>query len=201
MTFRGKINCYFILKLFLINPYQPAISVNYFEFFDLPLSFQVDEAALQRRFYQNSRQYHPDFHTLASAADQEQMLEMSTLNNQAWKTLSDADRRIRYILEIKGLLGDEKAQPPLPQDFLMEMMDINEALMELEFDFDTGRYAATLQSLESLEHDLETGIRPLLEAWTDIGGTEAQLLQVRDFFLKKRYLLRIRENLAKFAAA
>lgn len=175
--------------------------MTYFEFFDLPVSFQVDSAALQKRFYQNSRQYHPDFHTLADAAEQDRMLELSTLNNQAWKTLSDPDRRIRYVLEIKGLLGDETVQPALPQDFLMEMMDINEGLMELEFDFDTERYTATLQALESLENELETGIQPLLTAWTDTDGTEDQLLQVRDFFLKKRYLLRIRENLSKFAPA
>ncbi len=175
--------------------------MNYFEFFGLPVSFQMDQGALQRQFYQNSRQYHPDFHTLSSAADQERMLELSTINNQAWKTLSDPDRRIRYVLEIKGLLGDETAQPPLPQEFLMEMMDINEALMELEFDFDADRYAATLRTLEGLEQDLETGIRPLLEAWTEADGTEEQLLRVRDFFLKKRYLLRIRENLSKFAPA
>ncbi len=175
--------------------------MNYFEFFGLPISFQVDEMALQRQFYQNSRQYHPDFHTLADAAEQDKMLDLSTLTNQAWKTLSDPDRRIRYVLEIKGLLGDETAQPALPQDFLMEMMDINEGLMDLEFDFDNDRYAATLQALEGLENDLETGIQPLLAAWTDTNGTEEQLLRVRDFFLKKRYLLRIRENLAKFAPA
>ncbi len=175
--------------------------MNYFEFFGLPVSFQVDEVALQKRFYQNSRQYHPDFHTLADNAKQEEMLELSTVNNQAWKTLSDPDRRIRYVLEIKGLLGDETAQPALPQDFLMEMMDINEGLMELEFDFDAERYATTLQALENLEKELESGIQPLLAAWTEADGTEEQLIQVRDFFLKKRYLLRIRENLSKFAAA
>ncbi|MCY7328894.1 MAG: Fe-S protein assembly co-chaperone HscB [Saprospiraceae bacterium] len=175
--------------------------MTYFEFFGLPVSFQVDAAALQKRFYQNSRQYHPDFHTLADPAKQEEMLELSTVNNQAWKTLSDPDRRIRYVLEIKGLLGDETAQPALPQAFLMEMMDINEGLMELEFDFDADRYATTLQALESLEKDLASGIQPLLHTWTEAEGTEEQLQQVRDFFLKKRYLLRIRENLSKFALA
>ncbi|MEO6038022.1 MAG: Fe-S protein assembly co-chaperone HscB [Saprospiraceae bacterium] len=175
--------------------------MNYFEFFGLPLSFQVDKAKLQRQFYQNSRQYHPDFHTLAGETEQEKMLELSTRNNQAWKTLSDPDRRIRYLLEIKGLLGDETSQPALPQDFLLQMMDINEGLMELEFDFDTDRYAATQQSVTDLENELETGIQPILEAWTEAEGTEEQLRQVRDFYLKKRYLLRIRENLSKFAPA
>ncbi len=175
--------------------------MNYFEFFGLPLSFQVDQAELQRRFYQYSRQYHPDFHTLAEAAEQEKMLELSTLNNQAWKTLSDPDRRMRYVLEIKGLLGDETNQPALPQDFLMTMMDINEGLMDLEFDFDAGKYAATAQAVTGLEKALADDIRPTLAAWTDADGTEAPLLRIRDFYLKKRYLLRIHENLSKFAPA
>lgn len=175
--------------------------MNYFEFFGLPISFQIDLAELQRRFYKNSRQYHPDFHTLDSEAEQEKMLELSTWNNQAWKNLSDPDWRIRYVLEIKGLLGDETNQPPLPQDFLMEMMDINEGLMELEFDFDAEKYTATQQAVKSLENELETDIRPVLAVWTEAEGTAQQLLQARDFYLKKRYLLRIRENLAKFAPA
>ncbi len=175
--------------------------MSYFEFFGLPISFQVDKAELQRRFYQNSRQYHPDFHTLAGEAEQNEMLELSTLNNRAWKTLSDPDQRIRYVLEIKGLLGDETVQPALPQDFLMDMMDINEGLMELEFDFNTAQFEATRQAVATLEHELENGIQPLLQAWSDTEGTDDQLLRVRDFYLKKRYLLRIRENLSKFAPA
>ena len=175
--------------------------MNYFEFFGLPVSFQVDKAELQRRFYQNSRQYHPDFHTLAGEAEQAEMLDLSTLNNRAWKTLSDPDQRIRYVLEIKGLLGDETVRSPLPQDFLMDMMDINEGLMELEFDFNAEQFEMTRQAITALENELENGVRPLLEAWSDTVGTEDQLLRVRDFYLKKRYLLRIRENLSKFAPA
>jgi len=174
--------------------------MNYFEFFGLPLSFQIDKAELQRRFYQNSRQYHPDFHTLADEVEQEKMLELSTLNNRAWKTLSDADQRMRYVLEIKGLLGDEANQPPLPQDFLMDMMDINEGLMELEFDFNADQYTATQSAVAALETDLAENVRPVVETWTE-GEDDSQLQRVRDFYLKKRYLLRIKENLSKFAPA
>lgn len=178
-------------------PYS-AFAMNYFEFFGLPVSFRVDESALRRVFLQNSKQYHPDFHTLADEAEQARMLELSTLNNEAFKTLSDPDRRMRYVLEINGLIGDEGAQPPLPQAFLMEMMDINENLMELEFEPEPARYAATLQALENIEKELFEAVRPTLETWTEADGTEA-LHTVRDYFLKKRYLLRIRENLSKFA--
>lgn len=175
--------------------------MNHFEFYGIPVAFSVDEAAVRRTYLLNSRKYHPDFHTLSGEVEQAQALEFSTQNNEAFKTLSDSDKRLRHVLEINGLLGNENENPRLPQDFLMEMMDINEALMELEFDFDAERYASTLQSVNQLENELENEIRPVLQSWNSSTGTEAELLSARDFFFKRRYLLRIKENLSKFAPA
>jgi molecular chaperone HscB len=174
--------------------------MNYFEFFGLPVSFRVDESALRQQYLQNSKKYHPDFHTLSSESEQTRMLELSTFNNEAFKTLADPDLRMRYVLEINGLLGEEGSQPALPQEFLMEMMDINEGLMELELESDGARYELTLKAVEHFEKELEGEVRPVLDTWTEAAGTES-LQAVRDYFLKRRYLLRIRENLSKFAAA
>ncbi|HRD80271.1 MAG TPA: Fe-S protein assembly co-chaperone HscB, partial [Saprospiraceae bacterium] len=62
--------------------------MNYFEFFRLPLSFQLDEEALRKAFYANSKKYHPDFYTLESEEKQTEILELSTINNQAYHTLA-----------------------------------------------------------------------------------------------------------------
>ncbi|MCS7035985.1 MAG: Fe-S protein assembly co-chaperone HscB [Saprospiraceae bacterium] len=174
--------------------------MNYFEFFGLPVAFRLDEAQLRRRFYQNSKKYHPDFHTLASPEEQEEMLRLSTLNNEAFQTLADPDRRMRYVLEIKGLLEGE-GQQQVPQEFLLEMMDINEALMELEMDYDDRRFEQTAQAVAEWERALDEAIAPILDRYADDSpDSRGDLLQVRDYFLKKRYLLRIREKLATFAA-
>lgn len=172
--------------------------MNYFEFYGIPVSLSVDEPALRRTFYQNSKKYHPDFHTLAGEAQQAEMLELATRNNEAYQTLSDPDRRMRYVLQLYGMLEEEGKQT-VPQDFLMDMMEINEAIMELEFDFDSEKYAQTQEAVQQLENDLLLEIRPLLE--TDSWETDpaVQLQPVLEYFLKKRYLLRIRENLSKFA--
>ncbi len=172
--------------------------MNYFEFFNIPVSFQVDQDALRRRFYENSKKYHPDFHTLANAAQQADMLEKSTLNNEAYQTLSDPDRRMRYVLQLNGLLPEE-GQQTVPQDFLLDMMAINEGLMELELDFDPDRYQTLLAELENLENTLLESIRPLLETSSETGPDKPALHAVLDYYFKKRYLLRIRENLSKFA--
>ena len=40
---------------------------DYFAVFGLPRKLGVDAEALQRRFYELSRQHHPDFHQRAAA--------------------------------------------------------------------------------------------------------------------------------------
>ena len=169
--------------------------MNYFEFYEIPMTFEIDAAALKRIFYANSKKYHPDFYTMESDEKQAEILELSTLNNEAYKVLSNADKRMRYILEQKEVLEAE-GQNKIPQDFLMEMMDINEALMELEFGFDEPLYQKIEADLTELEKSLEKKINPILTEFAD--NQTIDLNPVKVFYLKKRYLLRIRKNLDKF---
>lgn len=174
--------------------------MNYFEFYGLPVSFHPDNDALRQQYYRKSRQYHPDFHTLSTVEHQEEMQDLSTLNNEAYKTLSDPDRRMRYILELHGLLGEADQSAQLPQAFLLEMMELNESLMELEFNFDPARYERALLDLQHTENQLYAAILPILNRYPVSDDPEADLLLVKEYFYKKRYLLRIRENLSKFAS-
>jgi molecular chaperone HscB len=175
--------------------------MNHFEFFGLPLALQVDEAALRRAFLLNSKKFHPDFHTLSDAVQQNEALELSTRNNEAFQTLSDPDKRLRYVLELYGLLGTDTENSALPQDFLMDMMDINEALADLQFDFDETRMRQTVAQIQTIEADLKAEMQPLMDHWNAASGRVEDLLPLRDYFFKRRYLLRIKENLSTFAAA
>ncbi|MEM6964672.1 MAG: iron-sulfur cluster co-chaperone HscB C-terminal domain-containing protein [Bacteroidota bacterium] len=172
--------------------------MNYFEFFEIPVSFQPDEAQLKRSFYVNSKKYHPDFYTLESEEKQMEVLELSTLNNEAYKTLSDFDKRMKYILDLKGALAEE-GKNQIPQDFLMDMMDINENLMELEFDFDEKKYQQVKAELQAMEASMLAEVQPHLESYDDNAANETELNAIKNYYLKKRYILRIQENLNKFA--
>lgn len=178
-----------------------STEANYFEFYGLPVALNTDSATVRRIYLENSRKYHPDFHTLSSEAEQDQSLELSTLNNEAFKTLSDPDRRLQYVLQLKGLLAGESANATLPPEFLMEMMEVNEKIMELEFDPNPALYQAALDDINHLESSIKEEVGPILETWTSASGTDGELLKAKDYFLKKRYFLRVKENLSKFAPA
>ena len=174
---------------------------NYFAFYGLPESFLLDEAALKTKYYQLSRELHPDFHAQDTPAAQTEALRLSTLNTDAYRTLADPDRRMAYLLGQHGLLEEGSAQNQLPPDFLLEVMDLNEQLMELELEANP----ATTQldaDVTDLATTLDAGIQPVLAGYATLPSDHrpAALAQVKTYYLKKRYLLRLRQQLATFAA-
>jgi len=104
--------------------------MNYFELYEIPVSFLADEILIKQRYYANSKKYHPDFFINESEDKQAEVLHLSTLNNDAYRLLTDFDKRVAYILTLTGQISDAE-KFVLPPDFLMEMMDINEKMMEL----------------------------------------------------------------------
>ncbi|GGK72029.1 iron-sulfur cluster co-chaperone HscB C-terminal domain-containing protein [Rufibacter glacialis] len=176
--------------------------MNYFQFYGLPESFLPDEKAIQTKYYALSREFHPDFYTLEPQEKQQEILEKSTLNTNAYKTLSHFDRRMQYILEQHGLL-EEGGQNDLPQDFLMEMMELNEQLMDLKMEPDKLQFKIVSDQTHEIEGALKAHIWPVLQTYENLPpDAQAEALkEVKNYYLKQRYLLRIKESLNKFASS
>ena len=153
---------------------------------------------MKQKFYALSRQYHPDFHTHENTAKQQEILEQSTYNTRAYKILSNFDERVKYILELKGFFKEGDKQD-IPNDFLMEMMDINESVMDLQTDFDAARYKKTVSEVHALQTDLYESVKLLLENYNDTDTNHDALEKIKNFYLKKRYILRLEKNLSTFA--
>ena len=162
--------------------------MNYFEFYDLKPGFTIDEQVLKKKFLESSRLYHPDHFVLNSEVEQSNSEEQSAYNNRAFKILSRPDSRLKYLLELKNVIHDEEVYT-LGQDFLMEMLDLNDLIIE-------DPASATTQ-LNNLELDLYEEISPVLNSYDHDHVSIEELHQLKDYHYKKRYILRIRENLNK----
>ncbi len=173
---------------------------DYFSFYGIPRDFKVDKRALKKKYHALSKEYHPDFHTDKSKEEQNRILELSSFNNEAFKVLSNVQLRMKYLLELKGAIEPE-GQGKIPQDFLMEMMDVNEALMELEFDFDAEKFLATKKGIEEMELALNQGIEATLSNYSEEYSSAEELNEIKKYYFKCRYIWRIRQNLNKFAPA
>ncbi len=117
---------------------------DYFELVGIPRRFGVDIGELRRKYLQLSREFHPDFHTLAGEEAIRKMEEQSAQLNLAWQKLSDERLRLEYLIQLEGIALEEQV---LPGEFLMEMMDLNERIEE------DGRTEAVVEDIQSGRKD------------------------------------------------
>ena len=165
--------------------------MNYFELFEIPIQLQVDAKQLSGKFLQLSRRYHPDFYTQDTPDAQEDALQKSALLNKAWNVFQQPDQTIAYVLNLKGLL-DEQEKFQLDPDFLMEMMDINEAIAEN----DPARQTSLNERLQELQQEIYAPVKKIVEDYQEGATTEAELLKVKAYYFQKKYLDRIFSSLA-----
>jgi molecular chaperone HscB len=176
-------------------------TINYFELYKIPVSFHPDATVVKSRFYELSRQYHPDrFAHTGSINEQAEALRIAAANNEAYKTFKNADATMAYILKLNGVLQEEEKYN-LPPDFLMEMMDLNEAVSDYEMEEDNeGLKQQAHTALQSQLHTWQQEAGPLTEKFDQGDHSEALLLKIKDYYMRKKYLLRIQERIDRFAA-
>jgi molecular chaperone HscB len=106
---------------------------DYFAVLGLPRRLALNEEELRRRFYELSRQHHPDFHQAGTAAERAVALGASAEVNRAYRTLRDPLARVEYVIALEeGRDGREGARdkPAVPPALLAEMLEVQEALEE-----------------------------------------------------------------------
>lgn len=167
--------------------------MTYFEILGIQPAFHVDAGLLKKAYFAVSRATHPDHFE----GDTQLAEEKSAQVNLAYATLKDPVKRMAYILEIHGLLSDKDTLSP---DFLMDMMEINEQLMELEIDPNPKIAQTIREAVNQLEQSLRHLVTSSIEAFDNLGDV-TKLPAVKEYYYKTKYLVRVKENLDKFASA
>ena len=171
--------------------------VNYFELYNIPLSFHPDADKVKAKYYELSRTYHPDRFTMATPDEQAHALQLSSANNEAYKTLKNEYATMAYILKLKGVLEDEEKYN-LPPDFLMEMMELNEAISEIEMGDDSNAVTNAQTILDQQLEEWQKQAYPLTKQY-DSADDDSLLATIKELYFRKKYLLRIQERMNTFA--
>lgn len=112
---------------------------DYYELFGMPrvLTLSLDE--LQKRFYELSRQLHPDRFVQNPQAERERALDMSSALNDAYRTLKDPLKRAQYLLRLEGFDIGEQRSKDVPAELLEEVFELNMAIEEMRGGDDSAR--------------------------------------------------------------
>lgn len=173
---------------------------NYFDFYGLEELFFIDEKQLKTKYIEISKSSHPDFFINDQAAYQTALAKTS-VNNVAYKALSNWQRRIPYILKLNAVLQESKND--IPQAFLMEMMDINEAVMDLQMEPSEGALEKIKIKIDSYDKSLSYELRSKAEQADQLKKIKTDWLvkleELKEIYLKRKYVLRLKETLNTFA--
>jgi len=127
-----------------------ALTQNHFELFGLPVAFDVDAHQLAERYRELQRASHPDRYANASDRERRLSVQHAAQVNEAFQTLKSSLRRARYLLQLKGIEFDDEKETHLDPAFLMEQMELREALAEVK------TKAEPLTSLSDIMTDIKT---------------------------------------------
>jgi molecular chaperone HscB len=105
-----------------------ALSTNYFELFEIPVSYDVDLNQVQHRYRVLQRAVHPDKYANASSQERRVSMQHTSLINQALQTLKHPVERAMYLLQLKGVDFSMDNQTTMDAAFLMEQMAVREKL-------------------------------------------------------------------------
>ena len=123
-------------------------SGNFFELFGLTPAFALDAEALEASYREIQSRVHPDRFAHAGDAERRASLQWTTRVNEAYTTLKHPVRRASHILALHGVDVAFETNTAMPAQFLMQQMELREAL-------EAAAEARDLPALESLQHKLD----------------------------------------------
>ena len=107
---------------------SPDFKKNYFQLFDLPVQYALDQAQLGGRYRQLQGELHPDRYAAGSDHEQRVAVQYSAQVNQAYATLRKPLARAVYLLELAGMSQQQISAQQIDGGFLIEQMELREKL-------------------------------------------------------------------------
>ena len=113
-----------------------AAAVDHFALFDLPRRHEIDLTVLEQRYRELQSKVHPDKHAHLGGSEKLQSMQLATNANEALQTLKSPLKRAMYLLQLAGHDVEVENNTAMPLEFLMEQMELREAVSDARSDRD-----------------------------------------------------------------
>ncbi|WP_346839146.1 Fe-S protein assembly co-chaperone HscB [Microbulbifer sp. SAOS-129_SWC] len=166
----------------------------YFDMFGLKPAFEIDRAALTKRYRELQREFHPDKYAAKSEREQLLAMQYAARINEAHTTLRDPVLRAAYLLELAGVEISPE-QTTADAEFLMQQMMLRERLEEVRDEADP---AAALNELgEEVRGLFATEQRQFADVFVagDLAAGKDSLLKLQFLSKLQRQVEELEEDL------
>ncbi len=167
---------------------KDILSSNFFELFELPVSYDVNLNQVQKKYMDLQKQVHPD--KFANASDQEKRLSMQQTSwiNEAQATLKDPVLRAIYLLKIKGTDINLENETTMDAAFLMQQLEMRERLEHIKQEGDP------LAALDSMAKELKTSTQDMMDAFSEAYQAE-QIDDAREWIRKLQFMQKAKKEI------
>jgi molecular chaperone HscB len=165
---------------------------DFYEIFGLPRSLNLSRDDLQKRFYELSRQLHPDRFMQKPEAERQRALDLSSALNDAYRTLKDPVKRAQYLLTLEGFDIGEQRSKDVPPELLEEVFELNMALEEMRGGDDSARpqLEQAEKSFTGMLTQTDQQLQSFFEQY-DASHSRDALSQIRNALNRRKYILNL----------
>jgi molecular chaperone HscB len=168
--------------------------MKYYEALGLEPALALDPDDLKKRFYDRSRQWHPDRFSRAPREEKQRSEEMTAVLNDAFRALRDPVSRAEYFLRESGLELSKDAPPEL----LEEVFELNMALEELRGGEESARpqLVTAQERFTGMLGDADQSLTGLFARY-DENRDRAVLDQIRATLNRRKYVSNLVRDVEK----
>ena len=122
---------------------------------------------MERSYREIQSKVHPDRFAHAGDAERRASLQWTTRVNEAYRTLKDPVQRAKHLLELNGVDVAFETNTAMPADFLMQQMELREALEDAK---ESSTLDALRSSLRQEKSSMERQIGDFIDNKKDYNG-------------------------------
>jgi len=169
-------------------------SKNYFEIFNLPVSFDLDTDSLAVLYRELQKEIHPDKFVNAGEQQSRLAVQMTSLVNQAFDTLKSPVSRAHYLLKLAGLDIDHDQDTTMDPMFLMEQMELREEIESVRTKDDP------LAEIDHLLSQVKKTMSAVMQSFADAYQSE-DFTKAHEWSRKMQFLNKNAQELDEIAVA
>lgn len=178
---------------------QDILTSNFFELFDLPVSYDVDLNKIQQQYMDLQMQVHPD--KFANGSDQEKRLSMQQTSwlNEAQATLKDDVLRATYLLKLKDLDINLENETTVDMDFLVQQLEMRERLEKIKEENIKSGGIDSLDELDAMSKEVKQSSADMMAAFSQT-YQDNNFDDAREWISKLQFMQKAKKEINKIIA-
>lgn len=166
------------------------LTQNYFELFGFSACYEIDLSTLSENYRELQKTVHPDRYVNATGREKLLSVQKATFVNEAYSCLKSPIQRAQYLLKINNIKYDDEKETIQDSEFLMEQMELREALSNVPDSKDA------ISTLDTMLVSIRQRVKNTQDKLSDllIELSEQNLLEAKKIIQEMQFLLKLQHE-------